>query len=66
MNTYTFYWKTGDRDVAQGPDVRTAFASLGYAFTALAAVAYTAEGDDESYTFCKTTHKWIKKPELTT
>lgn len=60
MKKFTFYWKTGDREVFQGKNPADAFTSAGYGLAALGAVEIVAEGDNLEYVWDKNTKSWTK------
>ena len=61
MNTYTFYWLDGTREVLKGKSVADAFRDAGYGARAIAALDFTRNGEDNSYEWDG--KKWNKKSE---
>ena len=59
MNTYTLYWKTGDREIVEGDTPGQAMTLAGYSRGALRALDFYAEGDDHDYKFYSIKRDWI-------
>lgn len=58
MNKFTFFWKTGHREVLEGNNVRDAFLGAGYGGGALGAVDFWDHGDSQAYLWNKATRSW--------
>lgn len=63
---FTFYWRTGKRDVLEGRDPAEALTKGGYGGGAIRALDFYASGDDANWTWSKETREWIAKPEAPT
>ena len=57
MNTYTFYWKGGTREVLKGDTPEDAAAKAGYNQGNIPALDFYVDGLDNNYTF---NGKWIR------
>ncbi len=57
--TYTFYWRTGQREIYSGNSPADALNGAGYGYGALAALDFYMPGDDHAYEYIN--HKWISK-----
>ncbi len=57
---FTFFWKTGHRDVLEGETARDAFLGAGYGGDALRAVECWAHGDNHDWDWDKNTETWIE------
>lgn len=62
MNKYTFYWRTGQREVLEGDSPLEAVRRRGYGAGAMSAVDFYKEGDDHSYDWINS--NWVRKPGL--
>ena len=60
---FTFYWKTGKREVHYGRDPAEALNKAGYGGGAVRALDFYASGDDSNYRWNETTREWVATPE---
>lgn len=51
MNTYTFYWLDGTREVLMGESLIDAYRRAGYGNGARGALDFTMNGEDNSYSW---------------
>lgn len=63
MKDFTFFWKTGHRDVLRGETARDAFKDAGYGMAALGAVEVWDNGDSNRYRWDKESKSWIENAE---
>jgi hypothetical protein len=57
---YTFYWKTGKKEVLEGKTPADAANKAGYGQQGATAVLdFYAEGEDNNYWWSKLRHKWV-------
>jgi hypothetical protein len=61
-NTYTLYWKTGQRELVSGNNVAEAMTLAGYSNGAVPALEFWMRGDNKEYYW--TGHKWEKEKEM--
>lgn len=61
MNTYTFYWMTGDRETQEGMSAEDALMRAGYSAGALRALDFYASGDNHEYQWDAQARKWRKQ-----
>ena len=59
MNTYTFYWLDGKRQVLKGTDPADALRRAGYGQGALRALDFYENGESDDYEWSN--HTWMKK-----
>jgi hypothetical protein len=59
MNTYTFYWLDGTKEILEGESVHQAFIYAGYGAGAIAALDFTCNGENNNYEWIN--GKWVKK-----
>lgn len=64
MNKFTFYWKTGDREVFDGESAGDALTRAGYSHGALRALDFYATGKCEDYQWDKERRKWVKAAQV--
>ena len=57
-NKYTLYWKTGDREVVEGPTPAKAMTLAGYSGGAVAALDFYVNGDAHGYRWNKVRRYW--------
>lgn len=62
MNTYTFYWLTGEREVFDGDSPADALNKAGYSQGAIRALDFYATGDCQDYQWNKDERRWVKNP----
>lgn len=60
MNTYTLYWRTGKREMVQGPDPAQAMTLSGYSNGAMRALDFYAKGDAHDYTWDAEKRDWVR------
>lgn len=60
MDTFTFFWRDGKRDVFQGDSRSDALNRAGYGAGALRALDFVAEGDDKGYWYDAQLKTWRK------
>lgn len=58
MTKFTFYWKTGHREVYSGTNVADAFRRAGYGGGALGAVDFYKDGECSDYVWNKVDRSW--------
>ena len=58
--TFTLYWRTGDRQIVKGRDPAEAMTLAGYSQGAVRALDFYAHGDDHEYIWDKSSREWIK------
>lgn len=63
MTKYTFYWKTGDREVFEGNSPADALNNAGYGGGALRALDFYASGESDDYEWNKDKREWVKKSD---
>lgn len=56
--TYTFYWKTGEREVLEGRNPADALTQAGYGGGAVRALDFHAKGCDTNYEWNAERQKW--------
>ncbi len=59
INTYTFYWLDGTREVLEGENLAGAYKNAGYGAGALRALDFTCNGNNNAYEWKE--GKWVKK-----
>ena len=62
MNTYTLYWRDGQRNTVTGPDVARAMTLAGYGGGALPALDFYAVGDNHDYEWDVSLRDWAVFP----
>ena len=60
---FTFYWRTGDREVFPGRDPAEALNKAGYSGGAVGALDFYANGDNNEYVWNSETRDWDKIKE---
>ena len=58
--TFTLYWRTGDREIVQGRSIAEAMTLAGYSGGAVAALDFYAEGDNTEYAWDAASREWLK------
>ena len=59
--TYTYYWRTGQRQVFKGRNPAEALTLAGYGGGAVRALDFYAEGDNDEYQWNNERREWEKK-----
>lgn len=59
MHKFSFYWVDGRREVREGTDIQDAF-RRNYQNSAMAALDFIIEGDDDNYTWYAKERRWVK------
>lgn len=59
---FTFYWRTGKREVFQGRDPADALNRAGYGGGAIRALDFYTEGNNTDYEWVEETREWRTKP----
>ena len=58
VQQWTLYWRTGDRQVVEGEQIRDAMNAAGIGAGALPALDFYARGDDRAYRWDAQAHTW--------
>lgn len=66
MNSYTFYWLDGDRNVFDGDSPADALNKAGYSQGALRALDFWVQGDCGDYWWNKEERRWVKNDDVAT
>lgn len=56
---FTFYWRTGQRNVFPGRDPAEALNNAGFGGGAIRALDFYADGDDSEWQWIASTREWI-------
>lgn len=62
-NTYTLFWRTGQRQLVQGTDPVDAMNNAGIGGGALPALDFWSQGDDQEWIWNKENKNWERKDE---
>lgn len=60
---FTFFWRTGERQVLFGRDPAEALNNAGYGGGALRALDFYASGDNRDYRWERGSREWVATPE---
>jgi hypothetical protein len=60
---YTFYWRTGKREVLEGNTPETALNNAGFGQGAVRALDFWAHDDNNDYVWNAETREWDMTPE---
>lgn len=61
-NRWSLYWRTGDRQIVEGPDIATAMNNAGIGAGALSALDFYKEGaEDHGYRWSSDDRRWTKE-----
>jgi hypothetical protein len=63
MGAYTFYWKTGEREVFDGDSPAGALNNAGYGGGALRVLDFYVTGECDDYRWNKDERRWVKNPD---
>ena len=58
MKTFTFFWRTGEREILKGDTAANALMISGYGHGALRALDFYAEGSNNKYVWDKKGRTW--------
>ena len=61
MKDFTFYWRTGKREVLQGETALDAVRNAGYGSGALRALDFISEGDTHNYAWDIEKREWMEQ-----
>jgi hypothetical protein len=61
MAQFTFYWRTGERQVLSGDDAADALNKAGYGGGAVRALDFHAKGDNQEYEWDATEREWKRR-----
>jgi hypothetical protein len=59
MKAYTFYWKSGRREVLKGEDIADALINAGYSAIVLDNLSFYFPGANEDFIWNKDLRKWV-------